>query len=384
MSANLIVGVDASRNRSGGAIRHAVGILGEGDPFAYGIREVHIWSYRGLLDKLPDRPWLKKHGPPELEKGIATQLWWQRFRFPAELKKQGCSIVLNTDAGTIGTFRPAVTMSRDMLSYEPGEMLRAGFGKVWLRLLLLRFIQNSSLRRADGTVFLTNHAATVIQSSCGKLRRIALIPHGLGDGFKSAFPESAWPGRGERPIKCLYVSPFWEFKHQWVVVRAIASLRKKGYDITLHLVGGGSGAPRRMLERQVAASDPAGKFVRLTEYVPQDELPRVLAQADCFVFASSCENMPNTLVEAMAVGLPIASSDRGPMPEVLEDGGVYFNPEDDESIAEAIERIILDGDMRSRISARAKALAARYSWSRCAEETWSFLAETYASTKVGV
>ena len=58
----------------------------------------------------------------------------------------------------------------------------------------------------------------------------------------------------------------------------------------------------------------------------------VLKRAHLFVFASSCENMPNTLVEAMASGLPIACSDRGPMPEILRDGGTYFDPENEVTI----------------------------------------------------
>jgi glycosyltransferase involved in cell wall biosynthesis len=75
----------------------------------------------------------------------------------------------------------------------------------------------------------------------------------------------------------------------------------------------------------------------------------------------------------MAVGLPIACSDRGPMPEVLRDGGVYFDPENAVSIAEAIEALIRDADLRTSKAARAKHLAAQYSWARCARETWSFL-----------
>ncbi len=108
-------------------------------------------------------------------------------------------------------------------------------------------------------------------------------------------------------------------------------------------------------------------------FVPHDDLPSLLADADLFVFASSCENMPNTLVEAMAIGLPIACSDRGPMPEVLRDGGVYFDPENAESIATAIETLIRDPGLRMSVAKRAKGLSGQYSWARCAAETWSFL-----------
>ena len=68
-------------------------------------------------------------------------------------------------------------------------------------------------------------------------------------------------------------------------------------------------------------------------------MPEYLSKSNIFIFASSCENMPITLIEGMASGLPIACSDRGPMPEVLQDGGVYFNPEDCKSIVFAIEKL---------------------------------------------
>jgi glycosyltransferase involved in cell wall biosynthesis len=167
------------------------------------------------------------------------------------------------------------------------------------------------------------------------------------------------------------------YKHQWVVVSAVALLRSRGYNLNLSLVGGGKGYAQNLLNDAIETADPRNIFVEQLEFLPQIELPNHLAQADLFIFASSCENMPNTLVEAMAVGLPIACSDRGPMPEVLADGGVYFNPVDAESIAAAIEQIINSSALRLAISERAQSLSQQYSWKRCAEETWTFVAKTF-------
>jgi glycosyltransferase involved in cell wall biosynthesis len=381
-SDGLVVGIDASRNRSGGAKAHLIGIMTQGDPLKHGIREIHLWAYRSLLDSIPDHPWLIKHSPSELEQSLFKQIWWQRFRFSTELRKAGCAIVLNTDAGTVSTFRPSVTMSRDMLSYEPGEIERFGFSKARLRLILLRFMQNRSLRNCDGAIFLTHYAATVIQKSSGSLRSVTYIPHGVGSNFKQTEQSQPWPLDGKREIRCLYVSNTAMYKHQWVVVRAIERLRKRGYNLTLTLVGGGSGRAQRLLNAQVIVSDPEREFVRQLDFVPQKELPEYLAISDLFIFASSCENMPNTLVEAMAVGLPIVCSNRGPMPEVLKDGGVYFDPEDEDSISSAIEQIIHGSDLRQAISQRAKTLSDQYSWSRCADETWEFIVNTFRSFKV--
>lgn len=369
----VVVGIDASRNRSGGAKAHLIGIISEGDPLKHGIQKVHVWAFKALLDSLPDKPWLIKHNPKALERSLFWQVWWQRHSLPREARQVGCTVLLNTDAGTVCRFRPAVTMSRDMLSYEPGEIERFGVSKARLRLILLRYMQNQSMRMSDGVIFLTKHAANVIQKSSGKLTRIAFIPHGISSEFKQQTPARPWPKTGDYPIRCLYVSNAALYKHQWMVVRAIAALRKHGHNLRLTLAGGGAGRAQRLLDDEIAVSDPGKSFVELIGFVPPKELPQLLASADLFVFASSCENMPNTLLEAMAVGLPIACSNRGPMPEVLADGGVYFDPEDADSIAVAVEKIINNDQLRVSIASRAKMLSERYSWARCAVETWEFV-----------
>ena len=78
----MILGINASRGRSGGARAHLIGILSEGDPADQGIREVHVWSYGALLDALPDRPWLVKHQAPALERSLPWQVLWERFSLP--------------------------------------------------------------------------------------------------------------------------------------------------------------------------------------------------------------------------------------------------------------------------------------------------------------
>ena len=91
--------------------------------------------------------------------------------------------------------------------------------------------------------------------------------------------------------------------------------------------------------------------------------------------------MPNTLVEGMSVGLPIACSNRGPMPEVLRDGGIYFDPENYVSIAQAVETLINEESKRLKFSKRAQQLSQQYKWSRCAKETFTYLLDTYKAQK---
>jgi glycosyltransferase involved in cell wall biosynthesis len=375
----IVVGIDASRNRSGGAKAHLTGLLTEGDPMRWGISKIHLWTYRALSDSLEEKPYLVKHSPEELDKSLGKQLWWQANRLSREVAAAGCQILFTTDATSLCSFKPSVVLSQDMLSYEPGVMKLFGITKARLRLLAILYLQNRAFKAASGVIFLTHYAARVIQESCGLLKRIAYIPHGIGRNFKQSVRLETWPTNGERPIRCIYVSNAAMYKHQWVLVRAIATLRKKGHNLKLLLVGGGSGKAQILLNDAISIYDSEASFVRQSGFVSQNELPRILTNSDLFVFTSSCENLPVSLLEAMAAGLPIACSDRGPMPEILADGGVYFDPEDYESIAFAIETLLNDSLFRERIANRAKHLSEQYTWSRCADETWKFIAETYRS-----
>lgn len=372
----LRIAVDASRNRSGGAKVHLTGIISAMANSREGIDEVHVWSYASLLDALPDYPWLVKHHPPALKKNMLAQLWWQYRYFSGEVKKAGCDILLSTSAGTVCVHHPSVVMSRDMLSYERKEIARYGFGKEWLRLFVLRFVQSRSLKKADGCIFLTQYAADVIQTWTGVLPHYRVVHHGVSDAFRIT-RKAEQVNTVHKALQCLYISNVARYKHQWKVVEAFSQLHAKGLDVQITFAGGGAGPGQQKYEAAVARFDAAGQFTKQISKLSHEMIPPLLAEADIFIFASSCENMPNTLVEAMAAGLPIACSRLGPMPEILKDGGVYFDPEDAVSIAAAVEELVVDPQKRTALAIRAKQISNEYSWSRCAAETLAYLKEVH-------
>ena len=83
--------------------------------------------------------------------------------------------------------------------------------------------------------------------------------------------------------------------------------------------------------------------------------------------------MPNILLETMASGLPIACSNKGPMPEMLGNAGVYFNPEQPAEIADALYKLIESTELRTDLAKASFDSAQQYSWQRCANETFEFI-----------
>ncbi|MGH9580635.1 MAG: glycosyltransferase, partial [Terriglobales bacterium] len=158
------------------------------------------------------------------------------------------------------------------------------------------------------------------------------------------------------------------------VAEAVARLRSDGLPVMLDFVGPGYPPALSRLRETLSRLDPEGSFLRYRGEVPFAQLHQTYQQADAFVFASSCENLPNILLEAMSSGLPVACSRCSSMPEVLGNAGVYFNPEDPGEIAEVLRGLLLDPKLRHDCAQRAFERSQGLSWERCARETLQFLA----------
>lgn len=132
-------------------------------------------------------------------------------------------------------------------------------------------------------------------------------------------------------------------------------LRRRGVDFRLALVGGGP--MRRELEKRLPHAHFAGHRVG-------DELSRWYASADVFVFPSTTETLGNVVLESLASGVPAVVVDRGGPQDLIEPGvnGYVARANDVEDIADAVERLLTDGELRARMSEAARASAGERDW----------------------
>lgn len=372
------IAIDASNIRIGGGVTHLVELLRAADPASHGITGVIVWACKATLSRIEDRPWLDKRTDPVLEKSYIRRAIWQRTRLGRLAADAGADLMFVPGGSIVSTLRPAVTMCRNMLPFETREIRRFGCSLMTLKLLLLRLTQSASFRKADGTIFLTQYARDAVLAITGPLKgMISTVPHGISERFCLApRPQRSLAQASlQDPLRIIYVSTIDVYKHQWVVAEAVARLRGEGLPVRLDLYG--PPTPRAMprLTETLQRVDPDGVFIRYWGAVDYDEIETRYAEADICVYASSCENLPNILVESMAAALPIASSDRGPMPEFLGDAGLYFDPESPDSIAAALRKFIDAVDLRAEKAAAAQKAVGKFSWIRCADETLAFLVD---------
>jgi glycosyltransferase involved in cell wall biosynthesis len=114
---------------------------------------------------------------------------------------------------------------------------------------------------------------------------------------------------------------------------------------------------------------PVKDAVLLPGYVSDEDLPAVYAGAQALVFPSLCEGFGLPVLEAMACGTPVVSSNASSIPEVGGEAALYFDPSDTEEITAAVRRLLRESDLRDSLRTRGLAQTARFSWQLAATNT---------------
>ena len=374
----MILGIDAASIRAGGGLTHLTGLLRVADPPAFGFEKVIVWGGEATLRAIEERPWLVKSFQPSLDKPLPVRVYWQYWRLSALVRQNACDILFVPGGTFPGPFRPFVTMSQNLLPFESRELLRFGFSWMALKCILLRISQGRTFRKADGLIYLSRYARDTVTRVLGNPSvRAEVIAHGVDPEYFCAPRVHLFPQNYSinRPFRLLYVSTVDMYKHQWRVVEAVAFLRGEGFPLVLELIGPSYPPALEKLMGIISKCDPKGCWVSYAGVLGRKELVARYRSADAFVFASTCENLPIILLEGMASGLPIACSNRGPMPEVLGDAGEYFDAEDPADIARCIRVLFCSPQRREGLARLGYERASSYSWKQCAQLTFKMLAD---------
>jgi glycosyltransferase involved in cell wall biosynthesis len=196
---------------------------------------------------------------------------------------------------------------------------------------------------------------------------VVVTPYGVSERFRPEPPDPEWLARrfgiDRRFVLC--VGTLEPRKNLPGVLRAYRLLSETVDDCLL-VIAGGRGWRNESFEAELAQSS---RGVRLTGFVKDDELVRLYAAAACFVYPSLYEGFGLPVLEAMACGAPVVTSDSTSLPEVAGDAALLVDPRDTRAIASAAEEILSSAERAAELRARGLRRAAEHSWDACAEAT---------------
>jgi len=217
-----------------------------------------------------------------------------------------------------------------------------------------RFNLAMKVREADFVIAVSRYNREVLLDLCPDYGpdRIEVNRTGI---LLSQFPFRNRPPREEAPIRILCVATLYPVKNHAGLLRACGVLAGMGVDFRLDLVGGD---PLEMEQglRTLAREEGISDRVIFHGMVDHTRILEYYDDADIFILASRVEGIPVALMEAMARGVPVVAPRITGVPELVLDGvtGLLVDPEDQEGIAAALERLASDGELRRQLAWKAR------------------------------
>jgi glycosyltransferase involved in cell wall biosynthesis len=303
----------------------------------------------------------------------AARIYFDQVVVPRMVRAGGYDALFS--ATGFGTFRSPVAQlllipnAHYFGSYEE----RAGYSRA--AYAIRQWWVRRSIRSADVVVFPTAALRDDVLRAIGTEVDAVVAPYGVPTPASRAENDGnrgqqilermeGWRSAGERVL--LYVSLYSPTKDFGTAIDAVARLQRAGERIRLVLTlpDGLSADPGLApeLPQLLARADALDGAVLCTGQLSHDEVARLYAGADVFLFPSLLESFGLPMIEAQAAGLPIVAADTPVNREVCGDAACFFPPGDAEACAAAVAALLEDSSGRTRMSATGRLRAAQHTW----------------------
>jgi glycosyltransferase involved in cell wall biosynthesis len=223
-------------------------------------------------------------------------------------------------------------------------------------------------RRADA-VIVPSHAARADVARVYGIppARLSVIPEAASPRFRPIAPAERAPvlaRYGIRPPYVLFVGAIVPRKNLPRLLDAFAASRRRvGRDASLVLVG-----PPESSVGPIRHPHLDGHLHRL-DRVPDDDLPALYSGAACLAYPSLAEGFGLPILEAMACGTPVMTSNCSAMAEVAGDAALLVDPRRTEAIAEGLVRLLAERGLGEALGERGLARARAFTWEQAARAT---------------
>jgi len=299
--------------------------------------------------------------------------WWEQVQVPRAVAADHLDVwFAPAYTAPLRLATPIVVAIHDLsfVAHPEWFRLREGARRRWLT--------KQSAARAAAVVTISEFSRReLIERLDVPSDKIQVIPPGieksggwaLGAGpsvssVSSPSPQSLAPS----PYRVLFVGSLFNRRHVTDLIRAFAPIARAHSGASLDIVGDNRSYPRED-PRETIAAEQVGTQVRWHEYVTDQQLAALYAEARAFAFLSEYEGLGLTPLEALAAGIPPVLLDTPVARESCGSAAIYVPVGDLPATTRALESLLFDEAARQRVLAAAPAELAKYSWPRAARET---------------
>jgi glycosyltransferase involved in cell wall biosynthesis len=286
-----------------------------------------------------------------------ARILWEQTVLALEASRYHLDVLFNPGfTSPILAGCPSVTVFHDLQHKRHPEHFR------WFDLPFWRMLLWASAHRSRHLIAVSE-ATRADLLRFYQINKVTVISHGVEPAFFALDRTQAQP-------YVLCVSTLHPHKNIDRLIRAYA-LKKRNFKL---MFAGMRGFHAQSIDALIAELG-VGESVQLTGWISREELYRLYARTQAFIYPSTFEGFGMPVLEAMAAGVPVACSDIPPLREVAGDAALFFDPLDEAAIAASLERIVSDDSLRRRLAEAGPLRARQFSWERAAEKTLRVLVD---------
>ena len=225
-------------------------------------------------------------------------------------------------------------------------------------------LARDAARRSDLVIAVSAFTAGQVESLLGVERsRLRVIHHGV-----HVPSEHDVPRRREKII--LHVGAIQKRKN---LIRLIQAFERLADDWRLVLAGSAGYEAEDVLLR--IEESPRRKDITVTGYVSRSTLSELYSRAMVFAFPSLDEGFGMPVLEAMAYGVPVVTSNRSALAEVAGDAAILVDPTDAEELTHGLRTVIEQDGLRRLLCDRGRQRASQWTWRQAIDKTWDVYQE---------
>lgn len=329
------------------------------------INEYHIFVQKGHpLSRLIHQDNFIFHEWSLSTSSAFIRLIWEQFIFPWKIKMMGIDIVFTAKNANI-LFAPCKTIislrNMEPLCYRQYNNHWKLNLFSWLRGILTKI----SIKKADKIIAVSNSTKKYLELFSPSIRDKVKVIYN-GNPVKTVVNQ---PISEETNPFLLSSSKFVAYANQLNLIKGYSLLCEKGINPpALWLAGGVLDVVYFEKIVSLIKEKELTDKIKILGFLPHNHLVELYLRAVAFVFPSTLEACPQTLIEAMACRVPIIASNVEPMPEICQDAAIYFDPFDTEDIAQKIKMLLEDYSLRDKLRKKSLVRSQFFSWEKTATE----------------
>lgn len=355
--------VNGLHAKSGGGVtylRNILSLLADDDRL-----ELHLFLHEGqlsLFEPIDERVQRRVFSFPS---GFWYLMLWEQISLPVIARKMSADVTFSpANYGPLLAPTPVI-MLRNALAVGSDET-RPTKRLYWAGLAMMTALSLISSRRA---IAVSQYARDSLSFGPRQslYEKVSVVYHGVNPIFCP----------GEKSVDAepylLVVADIYIQKNLHTLVEALAEIRRRKPDIRLKIAGRRN--DESYYDQIIRTIDRLGleDSVDFLGQRSEEELVQLYRNCALFVLPSTVETFGNPLAEAMASGVPVATSNAAAMPEIVADGAILFDPLDSNDMASKILQVLDDPAIAARIAERGLRRSEEFSWVKTARETANIL-----------